>query len=180
MIDPHIVHRHKCLQGNNNTIDSLTPQFLHILPTTSSPPPPPAVACSSSSPLLLPQHDSASSLASRRSSLTCAAAKTCSRLERRELAVASLVCANSFQTWFSADKLLTLSSRTQFSFPILSISSSFSFSFFSTASWITLSNFLDCLTLCSSNSILTFSVCSSNKQKLIIIIIITLSQNKIA
>jgi hypothetical protein len=29
-LDPHNVHRHRCLHGSSNTLDSLSPHFLHI------------------------------------------------------------------------------------------------------------------------------------------------------
>lgn len=165
-VEPQLVHKHRCLHGSNNTLDSPTPQFLHILLPPPPPPPPTASLPPSTSgggvhrpKSLLPQLDSASSAvaATWRSSATWA--RTCSRLLRRVLAVASLVCANSLQIWFSIHRLFTLSWRTQFSFPILWISSSFSLNLFMIASWNTDSNILDCRSSCSPIFNLTSSAC---------------------
>ena len=166
-VEPQLVHKHRCLHGSNNTLDSPTPQFLHILLPPPPPPPPLTASLPPSSSggsvhrpkSLLPQLDSASSAvaATWRSSATWV--RTCSRLLRSVLAVASLVCANSLQIWFSIHRLFTLSWRTQFSFPILWISSSFSFNLFVIASWNTDSNILDCRSSRSPISNLKFSAC---------------------
>lgn len=174
-VDPHIVHRHRCLHGSNSTIDSLSPHLRHILAAVSLSSGAAVVRRRSSSSsllllLLLPQLDSASSsgiggAAARRwsSAATATWARTCSRLLRREFAVASFVWASSRQIWFSTQRVFTRSCNAQFIFPILWISSSFSFSFLAMASWIPVTNVLDCLALCFSSSILTFSVCSETR-----------------
>lgn len=169
-VDPHIVHRHRCLHGNNNTIDSLTPHSLHILLLPTRPSfcfmfPQTSFSSTSSVPrLLLPQLDSAGATPPwlRFSSLTWAS--TSSRLFLSEFAVASLFCANSLQIWFSTLRLFTLSWSTQLSFPRRWISSSFSLSFFATASCMAFTNILDCLTRCSSSSIHTLCVYKTEKK----------------
>jgi len=163
-LDPHNVHRQRCLHGSSSTLDSLSPHFLHILlwlrlslTTTilsfTAPSSPPANVHLPWS--LLPQQlDSASSARVAAPPLACA--KTCSKLLRNEFAVASLVCAKSLQIWFSTYKLFAFSWRNQFIFPILWISSSFSFTFLIIPSCIADTNILDCLFFRSSSSILTF------------------------
>lgn len=101
---PQPEQRQRCRHGKSSTHDSLSPHILHRLsPLTSS-----ALSrASASSPApLLPQHDSASSstaaaTAEIRSSPPPTCWRTCSRLVRRELAVASFVCAKSLHSWFS-------------------------------------------------------------------------------
>ncbi|WVZ03978.1 hypothetical protein V8G54_024784 [Vigna mungo] len=115
-LDPQPVQTHRCLHGKISTHDSFSPHFLHNLfpplfplslylflllllltiiifsfislqPSFSLSCAPVANVRHPSS--LLPQHDSASSSAVCGGAATCA--RTCSRLVRRTLAVASLV-----------------------------------------------------------------------------------------
>lgn len=164
-LDPQTPHKHKCLHGKTNTHDSSSPQLLHILPFATT------VRLTVSSPELLPQHDCASSSQSAFTlanpaparSLTCAS--TSSRLARRLLAVASLLCARSRQIWFSIDSDFTRSSSAWFIFPILSRSSSLTRSRFASPCSIASTIVLACLFLFSWISNFTLSIWSSSQRK---------------
>ena len=160
IVDPHIVHKQRCLHGNTNTLDSPAIHFRHRLP-------PPLSSSVIPQPLLLPQLDSASFAAV---AVSLAAEINRSKLVLRELTVASFVSAKSRHSWFSIHSRFTLSCNTQFNFPILSISSSFSFNFFTNLSSMALTNIPDSLFFRISIAILTFSLCNfikNNKNPLI-------------
>lgn len=156
---PQTLQRQRCLHGRSKTHDSRSPQLLHRLSRSLD-----SIAASPSLPwLLLPQHDSASSSTGE---MRCACpptwARTCSKLDRRELAVASLDWARSRQRWFSMNRLFTRSWRARFILLILWICSSFSFSFFITFSPIAAATSLSCCFCLSTSSNLIFFVCISH------------------
>lgn len=108
---PQATQRQRWRHGSSSTVASFFPQLLHALidPTTDA-------TISSLSPQ---QQDSASSTTARSSMhrrcssfvRSCVVSNTCSRLVRRRLALASLVCASSRHIWLSMDRLRTLSSN---------------------------------------------------------------------
>lgn len=156
-VELQVPHTHRCRHGSSSTPDSSFPQLLHhLLSFTTF-----ANMCLSPPPSeLLPQEDSASLSASHRPRSPLTWARTCSRLHRSVLAVASLVWARSRHIWFSMERLFTFSSNAQFSFSIFSISSSLVFKRFIMPSSTAVMSCWKCLFRLSASSLLTFSVCN--------------------